>query len=162
MGSSCPEKLIPPAPHSLFPPALLISAIVYFSASSSTVEWWETGTHTYMKAILASEQALLPRSPILLQASPAEGISCSYHHHRQAFLALHTLQLTALETWGAGRENKNTLHTPLRLRKEVLLLTPTWCRGEVMWAAEHKQTSLCLNQTSNVKKRQGPWRIPVC
>lgn len=95
-----------------------------------------------MKAILASEQALLPRSPILLQASPAEGVSCSYHHHGQAFLALHTLQLTAVETGGGGRENKNTLHTPLRLQKEVLFLTPPWCRGEVMWAAEHKANQL--------------------
>lgn len=60
---------------------------------------------TEMEAIVAAEQDYLPGSSTHLQASPAEGISCSDHHHRQNILALHTLQLTALETWEVG-ENK--------------------------------------------------------
>lgn len=111
---------------------------------------------TETEAILVAEQDPLPGSPTHLQASPAEGISHSNHHHRQAFLALHTLQLTALETlggWGE-REQEDRLYTPLPTG--ILILTPSWYTGEVIRGLDLHRLRLCLIQTIYLKKDKGP------
>lgn len=87
-----------------------------------------------MEAILASEQDQLPGSPIFLRASPAEGISCADHHHGQTLLALHTLQLTALETWEEER-TRTQITTPSQQASErrcpVSHPSLVWERGHV-------------------------------
>lgn len=90
---------------------------------------------------------------LLSEGSPAEGISCSDHHDRQAFLALHTLLLTALER---GRKNRKANYTSSQGHQGdgSLLLTPS-CRARDQMGVIPQETGLLSYPNYHSEERPG-------